>query len=236
MPIGRFLVLGAFCALSAASMNKKCSQCRLANYADAQVCLRCGAELSDPSEGPKPTKGPSRLVTRTIICIVVCVAIILAFYLSLLASAKSLSYDQKTEVRAAIAVLRDKGFDDEALLLETLVVFKSEDNWLNASVAKEDAYAATNFPFEIITVYPEFFTYPADATERAAILLHESKHLKGADEHDAYSFVWKNRIRLGWTKDKYEFSPVWRNVRKQTKENAPELFMCNLKDFGDCTE
>jgi len=178
----------------------------------------------------------SRLLARSIICLVVCVAVILAFYLSLLASATSLNYDQRIQVRTAIAVLKDKGFTDEARLLEKFVVFKSDDNWLNASVAKEDAYAATNFPFEIVTLYPDFFTYPVDETERAAILLHESKHLKGADEHDAYEFVWKHRNQLGWTKEKYVSSVVWRNIRRQTRDNVPALFNCDVNEFGDCTE
>jgi hypothetical protein len=163
-------------------------------------------------------------------------AVLFGFYLSLIASARSLAMDQKYAVRRAIAVLREKGFDDEVLLLESLTVFRSNDNWLNASVAKENAYAATNFPFEIMTLYPDFFTYPMDDTERAAVLLHESKHLAGKDEHDAYEFVWKNRRQLGWVKEKYGSSPVWENVRRQTMENVPELFICDRNEFNDCTE
>jgi hypothetical protein len=44
------------------------------------------------------------------------------------------------------------------------------------------AYAATNFPFGVITIYPTFFKYPVDDIERATILLHESYHLFGDDE------------------------------------------------------
>ena len=121
-------------------------------------------------------------------------------------------------------------------MLENLAVLRSNDNWLNASVAKENAYAATNFPFEIMTLYPDFFTYPVDDTERAAILLHEAEHLKGKNEHDAYKFVWTHRQQLGWTQEAYVRSPVWRNVRRQTVENVPELFVCNGNEFNDCTE
>src|SRR5436190_3883038 len=218
-------------------MNKKCPQCRLANFPGTDTCARCGSSLGGvmATEAAAKPRG-SRLLARSIICLVVCVAVILAFYLSLLASATSLNYDQRIQVRTAIAVLKDKGFTDEARLLEKFVVFKSDDNWLNASVAKEDAYAATNFPFEIVTLYPDFFTYPVDETERAAILLHESKHLKGADEHDAYEFVWKHRNQLGWTKEKYVSSVVWRNIRRQTRDNVPALFNCDVNEFGDCTE
>lgn len=121
-------------------------------------------------------------------------------------------------------------------MLENFTVYRSNDNWLNASVAKENAYAATNFPFEIMTLYPDFFTYPIDETERAAILLHEAEHLKGKNEHDAYAFVWTHRKQLGWTKESYVLSPVWQNIRKQTKDNAPELFVCHDREFADCTE
>ena len=78
--------------------------------------------------------------------------------------------------------------------------------------------------------------FPNDDTERAAILLHEAKHLQGADEKEAYQFVWENRKKLGWTKETHGNSLVWRNVRKQTKEVAPNLFVCDINEYGDCTE
>lgn len=217
-------------------MNKKCSQCRLANFAEAQNCSRCGASLTDIAIKTEAGAARPRFVRRAVICLCVCIAVILGFYLSLLASARSLGYDQKAKVKEAIDVLREKGFTDEAALLDGFAVFKADDNWLNASVAKEDAYAATNFPFEIVTLYSDFFAYPSDATERAAILLHESKHLKGKDEHDAYEFVWRHRKQLGWTKEKYAVSPVWLNIRRQTRDNVPELFVCDHNELGDCTE
>lgn len=214
-------------------MNRKCTECGLANFADANMCARCGERLSD-RPASQPRKWP-RIVVRSAICFLVCLGVILGFYLSLLASATSLGIDQKSSVREAITLINERGFSSEASLLR-LATFKGSDNWLNASVAKENAYAATNFPFEIITLYADFFTYPRDATERAAILLHESKHLSGADEHDAYEFVWRNRGQLGWTSDKYFYSPIWRNVRQQTRDNVPELFTCPDKELSDCTE
>ncbi len=102
-------------------------------------------------------------------------------------------------------------------------------------MAKENAFAATNFPFEIVTLYPDFFTYPADDIERAAILLHEAKHLQGKDEPEAYEYVLKNRGRLGWTGKVYGRPEVWLNVRRQTREYRPNLFICEFNDFGDCT-
>ena len=87
-----------------------------------------------------------------------------------------------------------------------------------------------------MTLYSDFFAYPADDVERAAILLHEARHLKGKDEKDAYEFVWRNRKVLGWTKERYLDSPVWVNVRRQTRDEVPELFICPNNEFGDCTE
>ncbi len=143
---------------------------------------------------------------------------------------------EKEKVVVAIKILDEKGFSKEVFLLNYLTSFRSNDNWLNASTRLENAYAATNFPFEIMTIYPDFFDYPQDDLERAAILLHEAQHLKGADEKEAYEFVWRNRKQLGWTKENYASSSVWRNVRKQTKEFAPNIFVCEGTELGDCTQ
>lgn len=217
-------------------MSKKCQTCSLVNFAAAEKCARCDALLADIPEEKIPAKTGSKIMRRVVVCLVVVLCTVLGFYLSMIMSAKRLSYAETVEVYKAIAVLDEKGFSDEVFLLNYLTAFRAEDNWLNASVAKENAYAATNFPFEIMTIYPDFFTYPADYTERAAILLHESKHLQGKDEKEAYEFIWRNRKRLGWTRDKYNGSPVWQNVRHQTRELVPSLFTCSDKEFGDCTE
>ncbi len=151
-------------------------------------------------------------------------------------TSSSLNYNEKRQVQNAVQLLNEKGFSQEVFLLKHLTNFRGNDNWLNASTKFENAYAATNFPFEIMTVYPDFFTYTMDDTERAAILLHEAQHLKGADEREAYQFVWRNRVKLGWTKEIYGNSVIWRNVRRQTKEFAPNLFVCDWNEAGDCTE
>ena len=185
------------------------------------------------SDEPRRKTG---FLARAAICACVCLAALFGFYLSLIASAKRLSFDERAAVSRAVDVIKERGFNNEAMLLNTITAFRGTDNWLNASVAKENAYAATNFPFEIMTLYSDFFTYPKDDIERAAVLLHESKHLAGKNEHDAYEFVWKNRKQLGWTKERYFNSPVWSNVRSQTRENVPELFVCEKNEFNDCTE
>lgn len=148
----------------------------------------------------------------------------------------SLKYEEKRQIQTAVKILDEKGFTGEVFLLNHLTSFRGNDNWLNASTKFENAYAATNFPFEIMTVYPEFFTFTTDDTERAAILLHEAQHLKGADEKEAYEYVWRNRKRLGWTKETHGKSIVWRNVRRQTQEFAPNLFICDWNASNDCTE
>jgi len=218
-------------------MNKKCDQCDLINHLSAWICVRCGAALGE-SENISSKRGflKSGLVKRALVCVAVLFGVVFAFYFSLVLSADSLRPPERALVSSAITHLEQTGFNDEAFLLKHLTVFRANDNWLNASVEKENAYAATNFPFEIVTLYPDFFTYPADDIERAAILLHEAKHLQGKDEREAYEFVWKNRKRLGWTAEAYRRSVIWREIRKLTKEYSPVLFVCDFNEFGDCTE
>lgn len=218
-------------------MSKKCPTCKLVNFAAAEKCARCSFALTgEPIIQPKTTGSVPRILRRAAVCVVVVLCALVGFYLSLIISAGRLNYDQKKQVERAINILDEKGFSNEVFLLSYVTAFRAEDNWLNASVAKENAYAATNYPFEIMTIYPDFFTYPVDDTEKAAILLHEAKHLQGKDEKEAYEFVWKNKAKLGWTKEKYWDSPVWQNVRRQTREYVPSLFVCDVNEFGDCTE
>lgn len=218
-------------------MNNKCPNCELVNFPSADFCARCNSFIVKNAEVPQ-NRGflHSALFKRFAVLVAVSVFTLFGFYFSLLVSANKLTYDEKKTVERAISLLENKGFSDEVFLLKYLAAFRSNDNWLNASVEKENAYAATNFPFEIMTIYPDFFEFTADETERAAILLHEAKHLQGADEKEAYEFVWKHRKQLGWTKENYANSIIWGNVRKQTKEYAPHLFVCETSDYADCTE
>jgi hypothetical protein len=221
-------------------MKKKCPNCQLINFATAEHCLRCEYNLLETSTfnqpGAKKSFFRSKILIRVGSCLFAVLIALLVFYLSLILTAKRLEYQEKQSIERAVLILEEKGFDKEVFMLRYLTAYRGNDNWLNASTREENAYAATNFPFEIMTIYPDFFQYPRDDIERAAILLHEAQHLKGADEREAYEFVWKNRQKLGWTKEKYATSVVWRNVRKQTKEVAPNLFVCNINEYGDCTE
>jgi hypothetical protein len=185
---------------------------------------------------PKHSFLKSRALKRFLVFLFACAFTITGFYLTLVLSAKSITYDEERSVLRAIALLDERGFSNETWCLKHLTSFRGTDNWLNSSVEKENAYAATNFPFEIMTLYPDFFTVSLDDTERAAILLHEARHLQGKDEKAAYEFVWKSRKQLGWTSKKYHDSVIWQNVRKQTREYAPYLFVCDFKEYGDCTE
>lgn len=218
-------------------MNKKCPNCSLVNYANAEFCARCNKPLGK-SENITSNRISLkyRILKRAVICLLVAGAAIVGFYLTLIFSAEPLTRDQQKTVDDAIAVLRDKGFANEVFLLERLAVFRSNDNWLNASVVKENAFAATNFPLEIVTLYPDFFDYPVDDVERAAILLHEARHLRGEDEKEAYDFVWNNRRKLGWVSETYGDSMIWRAVQKQTREYMPNLFVCEANPLSDCTE
>lgn len=222
-------------------MNKKCPECRLVNFPDAAVCKRCEANLRSFKTAQNIPEKPKRsfkakLLRRAFICAFVCAAAIFAFYLSLIISAKRLSYEEKQKVERAIKILDEKGFDREVFLLRYLTAYRANDNWLNASTREENAYAATNFPFEIMTLYPDFFLYSQDDLEAAAILLHEARHLQGSDEPEAYDYVWRNRHRLGWTHEIYGNSKVYINTQRQTREVAPQLFVCAGKPENDCTE
>ena len=217
-------------------MKNKCPNCKLVNYPNAEKCARCGGLFDMGGNEISGDSGTPTIKRRVVICIVVSLFAIAGFYVSMVFSASALSFEQKQSVRKAIQIIEDKGFSSEAMMLKRLAVFRSNDNWFNASVDKESAFAATNFPFEIVTLYPDFFSYTADDTERAAILLHEARHLKGEDEKEAYEFVWRNRKKLGWAGEAYSNSTVWTEVRKQTREYAPNLFVCDVNSFGDCTE
>jgi hypothetical protein len=222
-------------------MNKKCPNCNLINFSSLEKCRRCesdlpGADVPQVTVENKKTTGFPKVIWRALVCLFVVIFCVFAFYLSLIFSSSPLQSAEKEKVRRAIAILEERGFGSEAFLLNYLTAYRSNDNWLNASIEKENAYAATNFPFEIMTLYPDFFEKTTDDMERASILLHEAKHLQGAEEKAAYEFVWRNRKKLGWTKENYGNSKLYQAVKKQTKEYAPNLFICQSGDLGDCTD
>jgi len=160
------------------------------------------------------------------------VAVLFGWWGSLLATSEGLNVDQRALVDDAIALLDDRGFARQAFVLRHFTSFRSTDNWWNLYNDHYQAYAATNFPFEIVTLYPWFFELPQDDVERAVVLLHESHHLLGADEAKALREVWREKDELGWTANVYGRSKVWKNTREWTEYSAPELFSCQEDD--DC--
>jgi hypothetical protein len=158
------------------------------------------------------------------------------FYSSLIATSKPINAEQYSKVNDAISLLEARGFEREAFLLRHTAEFRGSDNWFNSAVLKADSYAATNFPFQIITLYPDFYSKTTDDVERAMVLLHEAKHLEGKDETAAYSYVWQNRGRIGWTQLDHGTTATYVTISEQTRENAPELFTCSDRLWNDCTE
>ena len=165
----------------------------------------------------------------------VTLVILLGAYASLIATSDGLVDHQRAAVQRAIVVLRQTGFSREATVLARFVSWRGTDNWWNAYVGHQRAYAATNFPFGVITVYPPFFIVAIDDTERAAILLHEAYHVLGDDEDEVLRHVWLAKQRIGWTAERYAHTRVWKNTREWTAGTVPGLFRCGVDGQSDCT-
>ena len=236
--------------------RRKCAGCGLVNFASLSECVRCGvapgvvdevldgphasdardargADSEEFEEVEKPRRG---LLARAAWIATVTCAVVVAWHASLLLTSDAASMSQRIQVRGAVDLIGRKGFEREAFLLRHTACFRTTDNWWNNAVGHGEAYAATNFPFELVTLYPEFFNYPVDDTERAVILLHEARHMSGAGEEEAFASVWRDKTRLGWTRDKYANTRVWKNVSEFTRRYAPRLFTCGEDGRQDCTE
>lgn len=219
--------------------SQRCGNCGLANFAVDSVCRRCGAALpSETAAGDARGAGKKKkgILKRVLVTPAIIFVVLLIWYASLFATSEPISFDQKQTLHRAVKVLEEKGFASEAFLLRNFVSYRVTDNWWNNSVGHADAYAATNFPFEVVTLYPDFFNVPVDDTERAMMLLHESYHLRGGGEPAAFAGVWRNKARLGWTQNVYGQTRAWRNVREFTEHYAPELFRCGIDAKTDCAQ
>jgi hypothetical protein len=213
------------------------------NAGSDELCRRCGSPLTgndlierrnDPEAAAEASVKKRGLLTRltwivgaTLICLLIC-------YVSLLISSDGLQTDQREAVQKAIAVLEQHSFNREAFILQHLTVFRSNDNWWNRYIGHRDAYAATNFPFEVVTLYPEFFSVPVDDNERAAVLLHEASHLMGGGEEAALGSTWRNKQSLGWTADRYKQTRLWNATEQLTKAQFPYMFKCGPDGQSDC--
>ena len=223
-------------------LRRKCARCGLVNSGADELCRRCGTALPDDQSVATikaellpviDTKKRGLLKRLTWIFGATLVALIM-FYVSLLISSDGLQTDESEKVQNAIAVLQQQGFHRESFVLKHLTAFRTRDNWWNATVGHNDAYAATNFPFEVVTLYPEFFDLPVDDKERAAVLLHEACHLMGDGEDAALQTSWKSKQQLGWTADKYKRTRVWDATEHLTKARFPYMFQCGSDGQSDC--
>jgi hypothetical protein len=230
-----------FLALPSQMSRNKCASCGLVNSANDEVCRRCGASLR--AEAPKPAEavepdqessGKRTLGKRLLWILGATLFLLFASYMSLRVTSDDLGYEQRQIVQRGIAILEQRGFSSEALVLGTFTTYRSTDSWWNKFVGHRDAYAATNFPFEVLTLYPEFFADSFDDYERAAILLHEARHLFGSGEEAALEYVWRNKRRLGWTEEKYGQTKVWNNTKELTMSLVPNLFQCGPDSKSDC--
>lgn len=221
--------------------NRRCSGCGLVNFASASECKRCDAPLEPHfafggADEPEEGEGRRSLLRRALAVPAVLVVLLAGCHASLLFTSAGVTYDERRQVSRAVELIEQAGFTRETFLLKRLTNFRTTDNWLNSYAGHANAYASTNFPFEIVTLYPDFFRYPADDVERAVILLHEARHLAGADEAEACASVWRDKAKLGWTRDKYGKTRVWQNVAELTRRHAPQLFDCGEDGKQDCYE
>lgn len=214
------------------------------NFAGAADCRRCGVSLAGPQEITDATdaneeskSGVKKKVIKSAVRVLGLAGFILfLWYASLIGTSEPVVLDQKKVVGRAIDVLEQRGFADEVFVLRHLVYYRATDNWWNRRVGHESAFASTNFPFQVMTLYPAFFEQPVDDVERAAILLHEAYHLFGYKEEGAVEGTWRDKKKLGWTKEKYAGTTIWSNVRASTQEYAPHLLQCGPDRRSDCTE
>ena len=216
--------------------RNKCGRCGLVNSEADETCRRCGEPLTDqPTTGEHAPKKRS-LLKRVIWVVSTTIVLLFIGYMSMLMTSEDLRYDQREVVDRAIAVLDGKGFQKHSFVLKRLTRYRATDSWWNRYLGHRDAFAATNFPFEIVTLYPEFFEISSDDTERAAILLHEAEHLLGAGEERALEATWRRKGQLGWTGSTYSQSRVLHNTRELTQRMVPHLFNCGADGTSDCTE
>jgi hypothetical protein len=215
----------------------------MVNWAEAAECRRCGAlfgGMSAPrverrSSGESGGGGGERSLMKRVLFVVGMVGLfVLGSCVSLRVTSEPVTVEQRQLVTRAIDLLEQKGFGGRTFILKNLVSYRASDNWWNRYVGHTDAFAATNFPFEVMTLYPDFFTVPIDDTERAVVLLHESYHLTGAGEETAFAEVWREKGKLGWTKETYGHTLLWRNVRVFTERYVPQHFSCGASGGEDC--
>jgi hypothetical protein len=220
----------------------KCGQCGLMNFGGAGQCRRCDTPLFKQnqlaaSEGGDEKPQTKKKIMKSVLRIFALAGfVIFLWYASLIGTSEPVVFDQKKIVDSAISVLERRGFDDEVFVLRHMVRYRATDNWLNRKAGHDSAFASTNFPFEVVTLYPAFFEQTKDDVERAAVLLHEAYHLFGHGELAAVEGTWRDKKKLGWTKELYGNTPVWTSAKESTQELAPQLLQCGPDHKADCAE
>jgi hypothetical protein len=162
------------------------------------------------------------------------IALIFLWSRSLLVTSDPIDASQRQLVLPAIRLLEHAGFTREVLMLRHFANYRATDNWWNIYLGHSDAYAATNSPLGVVTLYRPFFAVAIDDTERAAILLHEAQHLLLGGEDAALERVWREKRRIGWTFESYGQSRLWANTREWTASSVPALFQCGPDRRSDC--
>jgi hypothetical protein len=209
--------------------NRRCARCGLINFAAAETCRRCHSPLDAVAVGPaagdlepaESQRSASGALARRLLWVAgIFVLMVFLWSRSLLLTSEPITEDQRVIVRQAIAVLAQAGFTREVVMLRHFANYRATDNWWNRYQGHQQAYAATNFPLGVVTLYRPFFAVAVDDTERAAILLHEAQHLIGAGEEEALRRVWNEKDRIGWTADKYADTRVWKNTKEWTESAA----------------
>ena len=178
---------------------------------------------------------PARSVGRRFVFVAIAIVFsMFAWSRSLLMTSTPIAPDQLPVVMRSVDILGHAGFSREVFVLRYFANYRATDNWWNIHVGHSQAYAATNFPLGVVTLYEPFFSVAVDDTERAAILLHEAQHLLGTGETSALETTWRQKSRLGWTEEQYGATKVWRNTREWTIDDVPSLFHCGADGESDC--
>jgi ribosomal protein L40E len=220
------------------SSRRTCAQCGLVNFGEAETCRRCRTDLAETTAivaDVEASASHTRGARRTLLIVAATIGLsIFAWSRSLLLTSTPIDASQRLMVMHSIETLERAGFTKEVIMLRHFANYRATDNWWNSYLGHQQAYAATNFPLGVVTLYAPFFHVATDDTERAAILLHEAQHLLGAAEPAALELTWREKSRLGWTAEKYGETKVWKNTNEWTITEVPSLFQCGADGHGDC--
>src|SRR5438046_825018 len=163
----------------------------------------------------------------------VIVVVVFGWSRSLLLTSDAIDVRQQEIVYRSIQILDRARFSRESAMLRHFANFRATDNWWNIYLGHRDAYAATNFPLGVLTLYEPFYRTAVDDNERAIILLHEAQHLLGYGEDAALERVWRAKHRLGWSADAFGETKEWENTREWKQASMPEIYVAGLKSTSD---